>query len=182
MAKNNTGRTAILIIGVVLVASLLVGLWLGFRRLVKSRIPPQPVFGFTGDWKMHNANGEEERPLPPAAEIWRDRESWKPMKENAYRFYLARLGHAERQLNFQSVTNEPLSLGDLVYTRVQFLYHDPTNGDYILSWRLNGKHDVNFLKFNNSEKWVQLQILGTSGTQPPQLEILGIEGFAPFYN
>lgn len=162
-----------------LVASpILVGLWFG---LFIGHIHSQPVSGYTGDWKMHDIHGDEERPLPPAAEVWHYHEKWKLTNEWASKFYVARIGHAERQLNFQSLTNKGKSLGDRTTTYVEFLYRDPTNGDYLLTWSLIGKHDVNFLKFDDKERWVQLELLGRN-TQPPVLNILGIEGFAPFHN
>ena len=181
--KTDSRRVVFLIVGVAFLAGLLLCLlWVGVRRLFVSPMPPQPVSGYTGDWKMHGTHGEEERLLPSAAEIWRYHENWQPTNIWTSKFYIARIGHSERQLNFQSFTNKGGSLGDFTTTRVQFLYHDPTNGDYAISWSLRGKHDVSFLKFDEKERWVQLQLLGGPGTQPPQLEILGMEGFAPFYN
>ena len=181
--KTNNARVAILIVGILFAACLVIGLLcLEVRRELIGRTPSQPVSGYTGDWKMHGIHGEQERPLPPAVEIWRYHESWKLTNEWASRFYIARFGHAERQLNFESYTNQGGSLGDRECTRVKFLYNDPTNGTYALSWSLPGRHDVNFLKLDDTEKWFQLQLLGTPGTQPPQLEILGIEGFVPFHN
>ena len=179
--KNKSGCLGLLIVGV-LVVGLVVGSWFGLRQLFGFRTPPQPVYGYTGDWKLHmQNNGEQERPLPSATNIWRYDASWQPTNTFTSRFYLARLGHAERQLNFRSFTNKGGSLGDVERTRVEFLYRDPTNGDYALNWDLPGKHDVSFLKFDDREKWFQLRLLGSPDTQPPQLEILGIEGIAPMY-
>jgi hypothetical protein len=177
--RNNASATVVVVVLMFVVGLLMFALWSGAFR---TRIPAQPVAGYTGDWKMHGTSGEEERPLPPAVEIWRDYNAWKPTKDFTSKFYLARLGHAERQAGFRAVTNHPASLDDQINTCVQFLYHDPTNGDYALVWQLNGEHDVNFLKFDKNERWFELQLLGSEGENPPQLKILGLEGFAPFYN
>ncbi|MEK7781087.1 MAG: hypothetical protein AAB370_06260 [Verrucomicrobiota bacterium] len=179
--KINKGRILIWIVFVVVVVGLIFGAWSEFRWVFIGRTPSQPVSGYAGDWKIRSVHGEEERPLPPAAEIWRDYESWTPTNGYVFKYYLARLGHAERQIEFRCSTNAGMTLGDRVTTRVKFLYRDPTHGDYALIWDLVGKHDVNFLKFDDHERWYQLQPLGPPG-QPPVLQILGIEGFAPFYN
>src|SRR5437762_12050949 len=125
--KTNSGCLPAVIVAVVLVVGLGLGVWFAFKRVFGSWTPPQPAYGYTGDWKLHNVGGEEERPLPSAAEIWRYDENWNPTNPFGSRFYLARLGHAERQLDFRSFTNKGGSLGDVERTHVQFLYRDPVN-------------------------------------------------------
>src|SRR5262245_30778598 len=96
--KKGNGCLVSVIVLVVLAVGLALGLWSAYHHVFGFRLR-QPVYGYTGDWKFHNVNAEEERPLPPAAEIWRYDDNWKPTNAFAFKFYLARLGHAERQLN-----------------------------------------------------------------------------------
>jgi len=147
--------------------------------------PPvaQPKFGFAGNWRRQGVFGVEERPLPPALEIWHDYESWKPAtNEHSSRFYLARLGRAHRQSDFESWTNmtHNMPLGDYKYTRVRFTYHDETRGDYVLTWNLRGKHNVDFLRLDDRERFYQLEFYGSPEEYPPMLEIVAIEGVKPW--
>ena len=70
-------------------------------------------------------------------------------------------------------------MGAQRYTHVEFTYSDPTNGTYIITWDLLGKHDTRFLRFDDTYRLYQLQPYGTPGDIPPRLAIVGIEGIRP---
>lgn len=72
-------------------------------------------------------------------------------------------------------------MGAQRYTNVEFIYTDPTDGVYILSWHLRGIHDTSFLRFDDTYRWYQLQLNGNEGEYPPRLSIVGIEGIRPEY-
>jgi hypothetical protein len=143
--------------------------------------PPQPAFGFAGPWRYHDVDGwAEERPLPPAATIWQDYSTWTPRTGNKRRLYLARLGGADRQSAFQVSTNiGDTPMGAQRYTRVDFIYTDPTNGVYSLSWMLRGEHNPGFLRFDGTYRLFQLELVGQTDEQPPGLFIQAIEGMKP---
>jgi len=143
--------------------------------------PDQPAFGFTGNWRSTSVFGFEERPLPPAVDVWRDYEAWQPAtNQYSSRLYLARLGGATCQSNFQSwLSSGDTPVGAQRYTNVGFVYTDPTNGVYILSWNLRGNHDTSFLRFDATQRLYQLQPCGTLGQFPPRLSIVSIEGIRP---
>jgi hypothetical protein len=162
-----------------LVVFLLFGVVIAFIFHVP--YPPQPKFGFAGNWRTPDVLGFEERPLPPASQVWKDYEGWHPAtNEYTRRVYLARLGGAARQTGIRSsISSGDTPMGAQWYTHVEFFYADPTNGTYILSWTLRGKHDTDFLRFNATERLYQLQPYGEPGEQPPRLSIIGIEGVRP---
>jgi hypothetical protein len=143
--------------------------------------PDQPSVGFTGNWRSPSVFGFEERPLPPAVHVWRDYEAWRPAtNEHSSRLYLARLGGAARQSAFRTwLSSGDTPVGAQRYTHAQFVYTDSTNGVYVLSWCLRGKHDTSFLQFDATERLYQLQPYGTPGEFPPRLSIVGIEGVQP---
>lgn len=143
--------------------------------------PTQPRLGFIGDWRLQSTFGVEEQPLPPSGRLWRDYESWRPATNaHSERVYLARMGGAIRQANFSwSHSEGDTPLGAQNYTTVEFIYTDPTNGAYALSWTLRGRHDPTFLRFDNTERLYQLRPIGFSTDKPPKLEIVGIEGIRP---
>lgn len=70
-------------------------------------------------------------------------------------------------------------MGAQRYTSVEFLYSDPTNGVYMLTWMLRGKHEVDFLRFNTNFRLYQLQLYGNPDDVPPKLHIISIEGVEP---
>ena len=142
--------------------------------------PDQPKFGFNGDWRCPSVFGFEERPLPPAVDVWRDYEACQPTTNEHSSLYLARLGGAARQSSFQSWTGSgDTPVGAQRYTHVEFVYTDPTNGVYILSWSLRGNHDTSFLRFDATQRLYQLRPYGTPGEFPPRLSIVSIEGIRP---
>ncbi len=160
------------VVGLVLVY----GLGRVFRTVTE---PPQPKLGYTGDWRQFDAFGFEERPLPPAKDVWKDYQVWKSSSTNELirRRYLAKLGGAERQSGFRTWISEgDTPMGAQRYTRVEFLYSDLTNGVYRLTWMLRGKHDVDFLRFNTNYRLYQLQPNGNPDDDPPSLSIISIEG------
>ena len=142
--------------------------------------PPQPKFGFAGNWRSTDVFGFKERPLPSAAEVWSDYTAWNsPPNFRGARLYLARLGKAERQSGFRSwISSGDTPLGAQRYTNVEFTYTDSTNGTYILTWSLRGEHNTKFLRFDDTERLYQLQPTGPVGI-PPRLSIVGIEGIRP---
>jgi len=163
--------TTIALLGVAIPCVLVIGF------MFRPSYPPQPKLGYTGEWRMPDAFGVEERPLPPAEDLWRDDEEWQPKTEHAHRVYVARLGDASRQLAFRTSTNKgDTPLGAQQYTDVHFAYVDPTNGTYAISWELRGKHDASFLRFDTNQRLYQLQPYGTPGDKPPRLSIQAIEG------
>jgi hypothetical protein len=146
-----------------------------------TRPPPQPKFGYAGDWRFQSVSGVEERVLPQAERMWQDYNSWQP-KTNVFtqRVYLARLGGMIRQTQFTwSHTRGDTPAGAQDYTHVDFIYTDPMNGAYALSWTLRGKHSPDFLRFDNTERLYQLRPSGSPDDKPPKLEIVGIEGIQP---
>ena len=153
-------------------------LWLVFRV----PYPPQPKFGFTGNWRVTDVFGFKERPLPPATNVWTDYTAWEDATTNQHgrRVYLARLGGATNQSGFRSShSSGDTPMGAQRYTHAEFAYTDPTNGTYILSWMLRGEHDASFLRFDSTYRLYQLQPYGTPGEYPPRLSIMGIEGIRP---
>jgi hypothetical protein len=58
----------VVIAAVLVLAAVSMFLWLLFR----TPYPQQPKFGFTGNWRSTDVFGFEERPLPPAAQVWQD--------------------------------------------------------------------------------------------------------------
>jgi hypothetical protein len=142
--------------------------------------PPQPRFGFTGDWRVSDVFGTEERPLAPANEIWRDYSTWQPQKEGSRRVYIARLGGAEHQSNFFASTNSgDTPMGAQKYTDVDFIYSDLTNGVYKITWSLRGEHDPSFLRFDGHYRFYQVELVGQTNQYPPMLAIRAIEGIKP---
>jgi hypothetical protein len=94
--------------------------------------------------------------------------------------YVANLGGASNQKNFRSSHSRgdtPLGAHD--YTNVQFEYEDSRYGPLILTWDLRGKHNADFLKFDDSFRLFQLTPYGHPGSYPPTLAIQGIEGVQP---
>ena len=160
---------------------LLVGLFAIAALIWHLPEPDQPKFGFRGDWRSTSVFGFEERPLPPAVDVWRNYEAWQPAtNENSSRFYLARLGGEARQSNFRSwLSSGDTPVGAQRYTTVEFVYTDPTNGVYILSWDLRGNHDTSFLRFDATQRLYQLRPYGTPGEFPPRLSIVSVEGIRP---
>jgi hypothetical protein len=140
--------------------------------------PPQPEFGFTGDWRSTHVFGFEERPLPPPGQVWQDYSEWQAGHKG--RYYLARLGGAAHQSDFRASTNRgETPMGAQTYTHVDFIYTDPTNGSYHLYWSLPGQHDPRFLRFDDHYRLYQLEPWGNKDDLPPQLTIQGIEGIKP---
>src|SRR6185369_10582152 len=74
-------------------------LWVVFRV----PYPPQPKFGFTGNWRTTDVFGFKERPLPPATKVWTDYTAWADATTNqhARRVYFGRLGGATNQSGFR---------------------------------------------------------------------------------
>jgi hypothetical protein len=171
-------RVAIFVAGVLsmVVVGAFTLLWLLFR----TPYPPQPKFGFAGNWRSTDVFGFEERPLPSAATIWQDYSTWQPKTEHRQRLYLARLGGSYHQSGFVALTNSgDTPMGAQTYTWVDFDYTDPTNGTYHLTWMLRGKHDPGFLRFNGQYRLYQLELGGQTNDNPPRLFIQGIEGIRP---
>jgi len=163
--------TAIALLGVLVPCALVIGF------VFRPSYPPQPKFGYTGEWRIPDVVGVEERPLPPAEDMWRDYEKWQPKTEHARRVYVARLGDASRQFHFRTSTNKgDTPMGAQHYTHADFGYMDPTNGTYAISWTLRGKHDTSFLRFDTNQRLYQLQPYGSPDDQPPRLSIQAIEG------
>ena len=162
-----------------LILLFLAATWLLFRAATAP--PPQPKFGYTGNWRGFNAVGFQERPLPSATNLWREYEAWKlGTNQHALRLYVARLGGAERQSGFRSsFSRGETPMGARDYTTVDFIYTDPTNGQYALTWTWHGKHDTSFLRFDENYRLYQLQPYGSSEDHPPKLSIRAIEGVRP---
>ena len=172
-------KSVVIILGCIVGCGILVVVGL-FAFLVHVPYPPQPVFGFTGNWRSTHVFGYEERPLPPAAEIWQDYSTWQPKTQDSGRFYLVRLGGGERQSGFVTSTNSgDTPMGAQRSTWVEFNYTDPTNGTYHLTWMLRGEHDPGFLRFDNQYRLYQLELVGDTNDYPPKLFIQGIEGIRP---
>src|SRR5690349_15354786 len=117
-------RVAIILAGVFglfVIAAFLLGVFFHFPD------PPQPKFGFTGNWRLTDVFGFVEQPLPPAAELWQHYEAWKvPTNYHGSRLYLARLGDTTRQSGFRSwVSFGDTPIGAQHYTNVEFTYTDP---------------------------------------------------------
>ena len=167
------------LIGVIIIVFLGTGIL--FRLLFWFSEPQQPKFGYTGTWRSFSAFGVEERPLPPAKEVWKDYSAWTP-RTNEYgtRVYVARLGGTERQSRFfVSMSSGDTPMGATRSTHVDFIYDDPTNGTYFLHWSLRGKHNTHFLKFDDTYRLYQLQPYGDTNEYPPRLSIRAIEGIEP---
>ena len=171
-------RAALILVG--LVGTLLVCSGALFYWLFHVPYPPQPKFGFTGDWRLFDVSGTEERPLPPASEVWSDYSDWQPKTQDRRRLYVGRLGGAERQSAFVVSTNRgETPMGAQTYTHIDFTYTDPTNGSYRINWTWRGAHDPGFLKFDNLYRLYQLELCGNTNDDPPTLFIQGIEGMQP---
>jgi hypothetical protein len=164
----------VVFLGVILPIMLVIG------SVFRTTYPPQPQLGYTGEWRMPYVIGVEERPLPPAEDLWREYEEWQPKTQHARRVYVARLGDASRQFHFRSSTNKgDTPLGAQHYTDAYFGYVDPTNGTYAISWELRGKHDASFLRFDTNQRLYQLQPYGSPDDKPPRFSIQAIEGIKP---
>ena len=162
------------------IALFLVGLSIVLGYLFRVPYPPQPAFGFAGDWRSTSVFGYEERPLPPASRIWDEYLAWKPKTEHRQRLFLVRLGDADRQSAFVVSTNSgDTPMGAQRYTNIEFTYTDPTNGTYRLCWSLRGEHDPGFLRFTNQFRLYQLELGGSTNDDPPELFIQAIEGIRP---
>ncbi|HEX5223016.1 MAG TPA: hypothetical protein VFZ59_25890 [Verrucomicrobiae bacterium] len=175
-------KKALITFGIVLgsIALFLVGLSILFGYLFSVPYPPQPTFGFTGNWRYTGVFGYEERPLPPASRIWEEYLAWEPKTEHRQRLFLARLGGLERQSGFTVSTNSgDTPMGAQRYTDIEFTYTDPTNGTYRLHWSLPGEHDPSFLRFTNQFRLYQLELGGSTNDDPPRLFIQSIEGIRP---
>jgi hypothetical protein len=173
-------RLAIFFVGALVI--FLVGAFALLWAVFRVSYPPQPKFGFTGNWRTTAVFGFKEHPLPPATNVWQDYTAWEDgaTNQNVRRVYLAQLGGATNQWDFRSSHSRgDTPMGAQWYTHVGFTYTDPTNGIYILSWTLRGKHDGAFLRFNNTFRLYQLQPYGTPGEYPPRLAIIAIEGIRP---
>jgi len=154
------------------------GLFLGVGALLRGCDPPTPRSDYDGQWRTYSVFGVEERLLPPASNVWWDYQAWKPKRhQDTDRLYKTRLGGAERQTNFWCRTNfGDTPMGAQFYTHIDFLYCDPTNGTYALTWSMRGKHDPSFLKFDDRYRLFQLQPVGDPNESPPRLLIRAIEG------
>src|SRR6476659_10625673 len=115
-------RVALFVAGVLVFAvfAAFTIFWLLFRI----PYPPQPKFGFTGNWRSSDVFGFEEHPLPPAAEVWKDYAAWSAAtNQQRSRLYLARLGAAAFQSAFRSwVSSGDTPMGAQRYTNVEFIY------------------------------------------------------------
>jgi hypothetical protein len=173
-----------IVFGSILIACaiIFIGIILVMATFFAVTSPSQPKFGFTGPWRSFSVFGVEERVLPPAKDIWKDYAAWKPRtNEHGDRVYLARLGGAERQSRFEaSMSSGDTPMGAQQYTNAEFLYTDPTNGTYFLTWTLRGKHNTKFLRFDGTYRLFQLRPYGETNEFPPRLEIVAIEGIKPF--
>jgi hypothetical protein len=159
---------------------VVVGLFVALGFLFRVPDPPQPAFGFTGDWRSTDVFGYEERPLPAAATVRQDYSTWQPKTEHRRRLYLARLGGSERQFRFVASTNSgDTPMGAQRYTWVEFDYTDPTNGTYHLTWMMRGEHDPSFLRFDGQYRLYQLELSGDTNDISPRLFIHAIEGIRP---
>jgi hypothetical protein len=172
-------------VGVILVvvASSAVCLLVLMGVIFRNSYPPQPKFGFGGDWRVYSELGLEERSLPTATNIWADYSRWKPKSEHGLKMYVACLGGSARQQSFHawhSRGDTPLGAQD--YTNAEFIYEDSHYGRLILSWTLRGKHNADFLKFDDSFRLYQLIPYGDSNSFPPKLMIYGIEGVRPEFD
>jgi hypothetical protein len=170
------------ILGVVVGVFVLCFLGLGLAMQLFFRVtePDQPQFGFTGNWRLPDVVATEERPLPPAAQVWQDYSSWTSAIPHGRRLYLARLGGGDRQSGFHStLTTGDTPMGAQRYTSVEFIYRDPTNGVYSLTWFMRGKHDASLLRFDTNSRLYQLQPHGSPDDKPPRLAIVAVEGIKP---
>jgi|GEM_PF-4953854 hypothetical protein len=165
--------------GIILIPAIAMALFFFFFLPVST--PPQPTFGFTGNWRTTGVFGFQEKPLPPAADVWKDYNAWTSQTNfHGSRLYLARLGGAGRQSGFRTwVSSGDTPMGAQRYTNVEFIYTDPTNGTYVFTWSLRGEHDTAFLRFDDTFRLYQLQPYGTPDETPPKLCIVGIEGIRP---
>lgn len=144
--------------------------------------PPQPKSGFTGNWRTKSVFGSEERPLPPATNVWSDYTAWKKSatNQNTTRLYLARFGGVTNQSDFRSShSSGDTPMGAQQHTEVEFTYTDPTNGIYLITWSLRGEHDTGFLRLDHTSRLYLLQPYGTPEDNPPRLHIWAIEGIRP---
>ncbi len=176
------GATVLLLAGIGLGVLLLVLAGLLYL-LNASTIPATPKDRFVGDWKPHQEwQVLETRPLPPAHLVQTEFANWNPNGDvNTNRLYVARLGGADRQSNFEvSITRGDTPLGAQDFTFASFNYHDSSNGLYRLTWSLRGKHKPDFLKFDGRMRHFYLQPYGLDDESGPKLKIVAIEGVSPF--
>lgn len=176
-------KKAIVAVGIVVGCFGLLAVAAGFliSQLFRVTEPPQPAFGFTGNWRTTNVFGFRERPLPPAAMVWQDYTNWHETTNfTGARLYLARLGGATKQSDFRRwISSDDTPMGAQRNTNVEFIYSDSTNGTYLITWMMRGKHDTSFLRFDATQKLYQLQPYGILGDDPPRLAIVAIEGIRP---
>lgn len=138
-----------------------------------------PIVG-ASNWKVSSAGGPIKlRVLPPADRVLADYDAWLDSEAatNA-RVYQATLVGATNQLAFKlDVSRGETPLGRPEHTYVSFIYKDPKNGSYQLSWHRLGRHNADFLKLDNRPRtvWLELNRMA-SDDGLPKLEIVAFEG------
>lgn len=140
-----------------------------------------PKLGST-NWQIRGMGGPVElRPLPRATEVVADYEKWLGSESSVTvkaRLYEATLVGASNQLKFGvQILKGDTPMGQSVTTLATFIYRDPSDGDYELSWGRSGRHGADFLRLTDQPKRVWLQPnLGTNAAGNPMLEIVAFEG------
>jgi hypothetical protein len=132
------------------------------------------------DWMPKAVGGPiEVRPLPPAHLIAGDYQQWLDSSPgNKLRLYKAILQGAEKQKDLRfSVGPAESPLGSPITASATFSYDDGTNGIYVMRWMKKGKHSQDAIAVGSAPRTVWLKVLQARDTNPPHLQILGIEGF-----
>jgi hypothetical protein len=151
-----------------------------FIVVVLAGCDEQPLKVGVVNWEPQSTGGPiETRPLPPAYQVYSNFQHWLNSETTSkVRLYEIVLSNALSQSNYAVMVQRgdtPMGAGFTTFAR--FMYHDPTNGDYLLTWSMQGKHQPEFLKLDGHPKtfWLQLRESQDVSTSP-RLQIVAIEG------
>jgi hypothetical protein len=143
---------------------------------------PPPKLGVQ-NWKPSGIGGPVEvRPLPPSQTVLSNFRAWVASDaERKGRVYETTLHGASNQFNFSvRVMSGDTPMGQTDVTWVSFNYRDAEKGEYELFWTRRGRHNMDFLKLNDTPKkvWLLPESPEMDRT-PPSLQIMAFEGLEP---
>lgn len=143
---------------------------------------PPPKLGVQ-NWKPNGIGGTvEARPLPSSEAVLSNFQAWVASDVGRKgRVYETTLQGASNQLDFTvKVVGGDTPMGQTEETWVSFIYKDAEKGKYELFWTRRGRHNMDFLKLNDTPKQVWLLPNHPEMERtPPRLQIMAFEGLEP---